>query len=215
MLIVEFTVDSPILEESLSRQPNATVRHEAAYQNDGEITYLFWAESDDFAAFEAALNADPTVTAPHVLTEANTRCLYHVTFTDRGEEVATFPVWGELDLVVLNGERTHDGWSVRIRIPDRETLKTYRDICLEQGVSFQLQSIYRDTGEPALLSLGLSEPQQEALTTAYQMGYFEIPRGASLAEVANRLELSQQAVSERIRRGATTLVESAFPMEVE
>lgn len=210
MLIVEFTVDSPILEETLSRQPNATVRNEAVYQNDGEITYLFWAESDDFAAFEAALNADPTVTAPEVLTEAKTRRLHRVTFTDRGEEVATFPAWGELDLVVLNGERTHDGWSVRVRIPDRESLKTYREICLEQGVSFQLQSVYEDTGEPAFPSLGLSEPQQEALTTAYQMGYFEIPREASLAEVADRLELSQQAVSERIRRGAATLVEAIY-----
>lgn len=206
MLIVEYTVDSPILEESLSGQPDATIRNEAIYQNDGEITYLFWAESDDFAAFEAAVNNDPTVTAPEVLTEAEARRLYRVTFTDRGKEAATFPAWSELDLVVLNGERTHDGWSVRIRIPDREALKTYRDICLEQGLSFNLQSIYKDTGEP-FPSHGLSEPQQEALTTAYQMGYFEIPRGASLAEVANQLELSQQAVSERIRRGAATLVE--------
>ncbi|MGM0718086.1 MAG: helix-turn-helix domain-containing protein [Halobacteriota archaeon] len=214
MLIVEFAVDSPILEETLSRQPNATVRNEAIYENDGEITYLFWVESDDFAAFEAALNVDPTVTAPRVLTEANTRRLYRVTFTSRGDDVATFPAWSELDLVVLNGERTHDGWSVRMRIPDRDALKTYRDICQEQGFCFQLQAVYQDTGEPALPLPEISAPQQEALTKAYQMGYFEIPRGASLAEVAERLELSQQAVSERLRRGAATLVESTFRREL-
>lgn len=213
MLIVEFGLDSPILEETLDRNPDAIVRNEAVYQDEDGITYLFWAESDDFEGFDDALGEDPTVTDPELLTEANTRRLYRVNFTDEGEDVATFPAWSELDLVMLDAMRTHDQWAVRMRMPDREALSDYRDLCREQGFTFDLQSVYHDTGEPNPLSYGISSCQKEALVTAYRIGYFEIPRAASLATVADELDVSQQAVSERIRRGTAALVESNFPLE--
>jgi predicted DNA binding protein len=40
------------------------------------------------------------------------------------------------------------------------------------------------------------------------MGYFEIPREASTSDIGDRLGISAQAVSERLRRGHRKLVTS-------
>ena len=52
MLVVEFRVDSPILQDALAHAPETIVIHEQQYQTSDGITYLFWAEDSDLAAFE-------------------------------------------------------------------------------------------------------------------------------------------------------------------
>jgi hypothetical protein len=54
---------------------------------------------------------------------------------------------------------------------------------------------------------GLTDNQQEARRTAYELGYFDIPRQASLEAVAAELDISASSVSERLRRAQTRLVE--------
>jgi len=45
----------------------------------------------------------------------------------------------------------------------------------------------------------LSEEQLVVLETAYQMGYFEVPREASASDLADELGIAQSTVSERLR----------------
>ena len=52
--------------------------------------------------------------------------------------------------------------------------------------------------------------QRSALVTALEMGYFDVPRQVELADVAAELDLSPNAVSERIRRGEANLFRSAL-----
>lgn len=51
--------------------------------------------------------------------------------------------------------------------------------------------------------------QREAVLTALELGYYEVPRHANLADVAAELGISHQALSERLRRAHGGLV-SAF-----
>ena len=60
--------------------------------------------------------------------------------------------------------------------------------------------------EPKLGQYNVSEKQREALVLALEMGYFEIPREATLEAVAERLDISTKAASERLRRGQTNLL---------
>lgn len=55
---------------------------------------------------------------------------------------------------------------------------------------------------------GLTDRQREALRTAYEMGYFEIPRTAELNDVAAKLGITASSLSERLRRAQTHLVET-------
>lgn len=213
MLVVEFRVDPPILQDTLDGDPTATVTNEELYQDGDAIKYLFWAESDDFDAFEAALDADSTVTNARTLAETTARRLYRVTFTEEGADRSTFPVWSDLDLVILDATATHEGGEVRMRIPDREALAAFRETCRTRGFSFHLESVYRQTEEASTADARVSSLQREALVTALESGYFEIPRRASLSDVADRLDISSQSLSERIRRGTAVLVETSLPSD--
>lgn len=52
----------------------------------------------------------------------------------------------------------------------------------------------------------LTERQQEALSQAAALGYFEIPREIQLGDLADRLGTSESALSELLRRGQARLV---------
>lgn len=47
---------------------------------------------------------------------------------------------------------------------------------------------------------GLTDRQDEALRIAYEWGHFDIPRRASLEDVAEELGITPSSVSERLRR---------------
>lgn len=212
MFIVEFRLGSPILREALSRTSGTTASYEEIYPTDS-TNFLFWAEGGDLTAFDDALDADPTVTDPVLLTETETHRLYRVTFTAEGEAVATVPFWSNLDISVLDMTGSEEGWDIRMRMPDRDILRQYREICEEQNLRFQLQSIYEEATALSEADAQLTTCQRETLITARRLGYFEIPRQASMADIANSCEVSSQAVSERIRRGTVTLIDAALPAE--
>jgi predicted DNA binding protein len=57
---------------------------------------------------------------------------------------------------------------------------------------------------------GLTDSQREALLVAFETGYFEEPRNATLSEVAADLDISQPAASGLLRRGIKRLIVSSL-----
>lgn len=210
MLIVEFRLDSPILRAALGHAPETTVTYEEVYSADS-TKFLFWAKGGDLTAFEEGLAADPTVTNPVLLTETEAHCLYRVTLTDLGETVATAPFWQEWDISMLDMTGSKEGWDFRVRMPDRDVLRQFRETCEKRHLQFQLYSIYEDATAANKTDALLTDRQKETLVAARELGYFEIPRRASLADLADHCDVSSQAVSERIRRATAALVDAAFP----
>jgi predicted DNA binding protein len=76
-------------------------------------------------------------------------------------------------------------------------------------VAFEVERIRELEGKPAG-RYGLSEGQYNALTTAATYGYYDIPRDADLQAVAEELDVSHQALSERLRRGMLALIEDTL-----
>lgn len=62
---------------------------------------------------------------------------------------------------------------------------------------------------------GLTEPQRETLTRAVQGGYYSIPRRMSTKDLAEELGISDQTVTERLRRAIVTIVENTLMAEAE
>lgn len=56
----------------------------------------------------------------------------------------------------------------------------------------------------------LTETQLRTLRVAHRMGFFEVPREATAQEVADRLDVSQSALSEKLRRIHQDLCEFLF-----
>lgn len=63
-----------------------------------------------------------------------------------------------------------------------------------------------DYGGPRTALDALTDRQREILETAHELGYFELPRGASAAEVAAALDLDPSTVTEHLRRAERNLL---------
>ena len=109
------------------------------------------------------------------------------------------------DSIIERIEVLPDGWRQTGWFATREAFDAFREFWQRNG-GFRLHRLTRE-GESEPPGDGLTDRQREALRTAYELGYFDIPRGASLAEVAAELEITASSVSERLRRAQTQLIE--------
>jgi predicted DNA binding protein len=52
----------------------------------------------------------------------------------------------------------------------------------------------------------MTADQQEAILKAYERGYFEVPRNTTISELSEVFEISDNAYSQRLRRGLSSLI---------
>ncbi|WP_207587040.1 helix-turn-helix domain-containing protein [Halomontanus rarus] len=204
--IAEFRLptEDTALSVALERAPDATVELEPSVS---KTLPCLWISDADRETVESALEADPTVESFELLVETETdrRLLYDITF---GEEAQR--VWDELldeGGSLLEATATAGWWQIRMRFLDREELCETNDRLVEFGVNADLRRITELTDD-SRTHTRLTPEQQEALSAAFEHGYFEIPRQISMEELAAELGISHQALSERLRRAYETLVDA-------
>lgn len=210
MIIAEFTLEHPILRETLTRCPSTRLTWEDSYITPaGEMVVSCWFETEDFDALEESLVDDPTIErAVHLTTIANRR-LYRVTVVGKGRETSIMPLLVERGAKPLEITATHDGWRNRVRFPDRETFEAVYQFCRDRSVGFEFHRLYEQSTLAERGTPGLTDEQREVLDAADELGYLSIPRECSLAELAAELGISASAASERFRRAVQTLIEQS------
>jgi len=156
----------------------------------------------DWDSFEAAVKRPPDNADPAVVTDADDGRLYRVVLAEApGVDLEALAL---SKAVVERVSVTDGGWHVRATFSDREELIAIRELCRANGLAFSLRRLARDDDPPGR---DLTDRQREALATAHEMGYFEVPRRASMADVADALDIAPASLSERFRRGQARLVE--------
>lgn len=79
------------------------------------------------------------------------------------------------------------------------------------GVSLrQVYPLRSDDREPIARRWNLTTAQEEAVRVAWDLGYFDLPRAVTAAEVAAELGISKSAFLERLRRAQSTLFASLY-----
>jgi hypothetical protein len=212
-MIVEFDIDSGALRQSLASAPGMRVRIEHLDASDTiPLRSMFWASDGDFDAFEAALDDDPTVEQWTRLAEADEGRLFRARHPAGASSVKAYHKTVELDGVVLSVSSKEDrtGYHARMRFPDRERFARFREAVAETGLTVEIKAIYDQQDAPPEERFGLTQAQRETLLTAVSAGYFSIPRETALAGVAEQLDISPQAASERLRRGMESLIRGAL-----
>ncbi len=203
VLIVEFEIGTPILRRTAVAVSRIDV--EEIYRSESGATKLVcWAYGDDLEGVEPALEADDTVAAWSLLEDPEDRRLYSVTLSDRGQAHLTYPTAAKYDIGYREITVTEDT-RIRARVPTREALFAYRDVCREKGIPFRIQRIFEESAA-AGDRYGVTDRQWEALTVALEEGYFDVPRETTLSAVAEKLDISAQALSARLRRGQANLL---------
>lgn len=113
--------------------------------------------------------------------------------------------------IVLQGQE----FDVVVTVQDWESIRALADELSERFGKFDLESVkeIEHTGEPLdsgklseALVAKLTDEQLEILETAYEMGFFVVPREASADDIAAELGIAASTVSERLRTAQQSLL---------
>lgn len=92
---------------------------------------------------------------------------------------------------------------VSVQLPDRNTLRELVSRLRSSNASVSVNGItYANSGTEGSIKLDVSEvteKQLEALQAAVDTGYYDSPRRADLEVLADRLDVSKSAVSQRLK----------------
>ncbi|NHN46636.1 DNA-binding protein [Halostella sp. JP-L12] len=202
--------------------PDAALRVDVGQPNQGGPPPFAVRAAAEFEAVERAFDESAFVSEYSVVGRTGDIRRYAVTpaftmteqFGDAVDDLARLKTLAANESVVDYIRVVADGWVQKRRFADRDAFDEYCAFWRENA-SFSLHRLATDDADAtpaATTGPDLTDRQREALRTAHEMGYFEVPRGASLSEVAEELGISPPSLSERLRRGSAALVEDAIPV---
>ena len=200
--------DEFALRQTLANLPEANFECERIVESGNEaVMPLIWARDVDQEALESQLDDDPDVDEYSLLADFGTEMLYRMVWVDHVRLVMEMVT--TLEATVMNAYSDGTRWELRILYPDREALSRTNEFCESHGLTFDVLHVREMDGEPSG-RFGLTQEQYVALTNACEQGYYSVPRETDLDELAKELNISHQALSERLRRGTEVLIEEAL-----
>lgn len=164
----------------------------------------YWISGQPPGVWARELSGFPDVLKVDSLAEVGEGSLYRITYRNPG----IIYLYRELGMPIQFPLRIQGGfirWEVVARHSEfQEVLKYARAV----DPDFQVVSIRRRPLRSHLPML--TDSQHQLLTQAMAAGYFAVPRGITLTDLARRLDRSKSAVSEAIAIIERKLLESAL-----
>lgn len=199
-----------VLERTLATARDVRVELErfVPLSSEGLAPYVR-VESDDPDRVTGLIREEPAVDGATVLERGDGERLLRVDWTDRGCELAA--ALRDTEAACVRAVAADGTWSLSLRFPTHDRLARWYHRCRERGVSVGVERVREATGSGSEEGrTALTDRQQEALCVALDEGYFDVPRGVTLGELAERLDVSDTAASQRIRRGVRGLLAEAL-----
>jgi predicted DNA binding protein len=202
--IVDVTVPADAFElgQLLHRLPGVRIELEQLVPLENSIIPLFWVSEGDPEKIEAILRESPLTEDVNFLADDGQRKLFRVHWN--GEVNGLVQPLIKTNAKVLEAENVGEGWDFRLQFPSHGALSTFREHCESEGIPLMLRRLYNpkypDEGKT------LTTEQHDAILVAYERGYFNVPRETTVSELAAQFGISDNAFSQRLRRGLGTLI---------
>ena len=208
IVVANIPVEEFALRESLRAVPGLAVESQRVVEKDKDLVMpLIWVRGANGETVQTALADDSSVRSASRIASYENESLYKMEWK-RDVELAVQMIT-EDEATILDLYGTSDGWRLRSMFPDRDTLARTVEFCQNHGLGFDVRRV-REMNVVPSGRWGLTDEQYEALRVAWDAGYFGVPREADLGDVADRLDISHQALSERLRRGHTNLIKETI-----
>ncbi|RRJ33769.1 helix-turn-helix domain-containing protein [Halocatena pleomorpha] len=203
-IVVDITIPAESFElgRVFSEFQGLSVRLERVVPLRSEPLPLVWLSHDDPSAVQAALQEHSQTELVRTISTANDEELFEVHW--QTEIGGLIRIMIDTDARLLKAEGTAEEWRFRLRFATHEDLTAFNQAVTDHGIPLllrQLHSSAESTDDPSL-----STKQREAITEAYRQGYFNVPRDSSVTDLADAMDISDSALSQRLRRGLSVLV---------
>jgi len=204
-LVVEYRQSSDHLHitEAAAAVPEMRLTVERwRIEDDDRLRLFVLAAGDRFDELETALTALPSCVRLDTVSERSQSRLYQVKIVSK---IEIWPEYSTVDGTISHVRIEPDGVYVTAYMADREELIKTREFLTDRNIDMAVVRLQEATATDP--ENGLTDDQFEALVTAYEMGYFDVPKAATQAEVAETLDISPPSLSERLKRAQQSLVE--------
>lgn len=182
---------------AVSRQfPDATFRLLTGLRDDDGAVELGEVLTDEPRAVVDAFDAHPRIRWCDPLEVGDDRLLVRY----RTDDTALYEFVEQSDLAPEYPVVVRDGWFDFDLTGMRAQLNAVRDDLEDSPLAFELQFVVDEDADADADGL-LTDRQRQALETALRLGYFEVPREATLADVAAELGVDKSTASTLLRRG--------------
>ncbi|MFD1589093.1 helix-turn-helix domain-containing protein [Halorientalis brevis] len=204
--VAEFTIpasDFPLGGAFQQLQGVAVELERVVPTGSGVVPYL-WVSGVTADAIRAALTDRPEIETMQVVDTINDQHLLRVVWSVEHDGILRSIA--DSDVSMLSGTGTATEWIFEIRAEDRDDIARFQERCRERSIPVQISAITRLSENLFSDRYGLTAPQREALQVAFDQGYFEEPREATLEEIAGTLGITRQALAARLRRAHRNLI---------
>jgi predicted DNA binding protein len=203
--VLTIPLEEIALSETAGQLPDVYFYVEQTAMADTDDTLNLWIATEDSAAIDGALEDDPSVTDYERLKGNDDEYLYRVTLAKEVRLVRELIHGYDGTITEVYGDA--DGWTLEVRFPDREQFSELDDEFEGFGIhpTYEtIESIDDSDDEPMNV---LTDSQRRSIELAVDRGYYQVPREVSLQELAREMDISHQALSERLRRAEKRLAE--------
>ncbi|WP_227133655.1 bacterio-opsin activator domain-containing protein [Halorubellus salinus] len=200
--------DAFALESTFEAAPDTVIEIERVAATTDLLTPYFWVSEGDFDDFEAAAGADSSIENLERIDEFDESILYRANWTENIESIVY--AYTQIGAVILEATGSADVWELQMRFDNQQRLEQFQEYCVEHGLPFELQRLHDVASPKTSRQYELTEKQRDALVTAWETGYFRTDTDTTLEAVANELDISQQTLSNRLRRGYDSLIENTL-----
>jgi predicted DNA binding protein len=195
------------LADLFERVPDARVECDSAVANPADQALLAVQTDERERAIDTAVRSDPSVAAADCFGERADGWTYRVKWEGRPRRLIQRLIAADVTLLSMRG--WNGEWKLRLLAPDREGISQAYEIMTDLGCGADCRSITTLDGEGGGSPRSeLTDEQRESLVEAFEAGYYNIPRDVTAEDVADNLDISHQALSERLRRGYCQLVKT-------
>lgn len=191
-------------QETMETLPEAIVEIERVVVTEDEVTPYCWVSGVSLDAFDDAVATDPSIDDCTLVDRHDEAGLFRTEWTDRLDPVVH--AYRSIEGVVLEATGRDGFWEFRIRFDDRAEAVEFREYLQTYGIEFTLRRLTRASAPETGEQYDLTGKQREALVAAWHGGYFDTPRESTLREIADDLDITQQSLSQRLRRGFRSLI---------
>jgi predicted DNA binding protein len=215
-MYVEYHHQSEIFHRTLHKVDHVdVVVRDLATGPETPLRAIAAVTGDGCQRFHSLVADDPFVDEFKLLEDGDLRRLYWLRAVPETVDQRAYEAAVDSGGVYLQSRWAGDCWYTTMNYPDQEAFQEYQRRIDEAGMEI----------EPTVVRVGrylisggafdLTEKQEAVLTEAIEGGYFDIPRGSTLGDIAGRLSISEQAASERLRRAMGSLARAAVTNAAE
>lgn len=201
----------PTTFERVTESAEAFVRVEVVNWNVATTPVAFLLRvAGDVERFEGLLDDDEAVGEYELLTVSDRESYCIVTGDGTADARALWRTFNSRSLMTIPPATWNPDGSYTFTVVGRDADIQSAVDNVPDGVRVDVESVGGQRVAPDNVTGTLSERQREAVETAVSVGYYEIPRSATTADVAAELGCSTSTAAEHLRKAESKLIGGLF-----